>query len=100
MEVHFSVDTLHDLRVPLHSIQGFVRLILDGKVPDPQTQRQFLTIVARESQPLTDLVDEPVGSLATGSAPKAMKSQQVSMKEVISFTIPCPKAGEQSAERP
>jgi len=76
-EVDFSVNILHDLRAPLHSIQGFVRLILDGKVPDPETQRQFLTIVERESQLLNDLVDELVNGLATASAPKAMKNRRV-----------------------
>ena len=86
-DVDFSVNILHDLRAPLHSIQGFVRLILDGKVPDPGTQRQFLTIVERESQLLNDLVDELVNGLATGSAAKAMKNQRVSMKAVILSTI-------------
>jgi len=95
-EVDFSVNILHDLRAPLHSIQGFVRLILDGKVPDPETQRQFLTIVERESQLLNDLVDELVNGLATASAPKAMKNQRVSMKEVILSTIP--KLGGLAAE--
>jgi len=94
--VDFSVNILHDLRAPLHSIQGFVRLILDGKVPDPETQRQFLTIVERESQLLNDLVDELVNGLATASAPKAMKNQRVSMKEVILSTIP--KLGGLAAE--
>jgi signal transduction histidine kinase len=95
--VDFSINILHDLRVPLHSIQGFVRLILDGKVPDPETQRQFLTIVERESQLLNDLVDELVNGLATASAPKAMKNQRVSMKEVILSTIP--KLGGLAAEK-
>ena len=75
-EVDFSVNILHDLRVPLHSIRGFVRLILDGKVPDPETQRQFLSIVERESQLLNDLVDELVSGLATASAPKIIKKQR------------------------
>jgi len=86
-EMDFSVNILHDLRAPLHSIQGFVRLILDGKVPDPETQRQFLTIVERESQLLNDLVDELVNGLTIGSAAKAMKNQRVSMEDVIRSTI-------------
>ena len=83
----FSVDILHQLRTPLHSVQGFVRLILEGKVPDPETQRQFLTIVARECQRLNALVDELLDTLATGSGPKAMKNEPVSMTEVILDTI-------------
>ncbi len=82
-----SVDILHELRTPLHSIQGFVRLILEGKVPDPETQRQFLTIVEWESQLLTNLVDELLSTFATGSGPKAEKNERISMKEVILGTI-------------
>ena len=82
-----GVDILHELRTPLHSIQGFVRLILEGKVPDPKTQRQFLTIVEQECQLLSNLVDELVDTFATGSEPKAMKNEWVSMKDVILSTI-------------
>jgi len=82
-----SANILHELRTPLHSIQGFVRLILEGKVPDPETQRQFLTIVEEESQRLNNLVDELLDTFATGSEPKAMKNEYVSMKYVILSTI-------------
>jgi len=77
------VDILHDLRAPLHSIQGFVQLILDGKVPDPETQRQFLTIVARESQNLDKLIEGLIKSSASGPAPKVTRRNGVSMKKVI-----------------
>jgi signal transduction histidine kinase len=82
-----AADILHELRTSLHSIQGFVRLILDGRVADPETQRQFLATVERQSQVLNDLVDELVDILATGSAPKTMKNQHASMKEAILSTI-------------
>jgi len=48
----------HDLRTPLFSIQGFVDLILQGRVSDPEVQREFLTRVARQSRRLITLVDE------------------------------------------
>ncbi len=86
-ETDFSVNILHELRMPLHSIQGFVRLILEGKVPDPETQRQFLTIVERESQLLNNLVDELLNTFASGSGPKTMKNGHVSMTDVILSTI-------------
>jgi signal transduction histidine kinase len=86
-KMDLGADILHELRTPLHSIQGFVRLILEGKVPDPETQRQFLTIVERESQRLNNLVDELLDAFATGSGPKAIKNECVSMRYVILGTI-------------
>jgi len=82
-----GVDILHELRTPLHSIQGFVRLILEGKVPDPEIQRQFLTIVEQESQHLNKLVDELINTFTTGAVPKALKKEPVSMRHLILSTI-------------
>ena len=92
-----GADILHELRTPLHSIQGFVRLILEGKVPDPEKQRHFLAIVERESQRLNNLVDELLDAFATGSGPKAIKKECVSMRYVILDTIQ--KLGGLSAEK-
>jgi signal transduction histidine kinase len=83
----FNANILHELRTPLHSIQGFVRLILEGKVPEPETQRQFLTIVEQEAQQLNNLVDKLLDAAVAGSGPEAIKSEPVSMKYVISSTI-------------
>ena len=96
-KMDFSIDILHELRTPLHSIQGFVRLILEGKVPDPETQRHFLTIVEQESQRLNNLVDELLGTLVTGSGTKVFKNECVSMRHVILDTIL--KLGGMAAEK-
>ena len=92
-----SVDILHELRTPLHSIQGFIRLILDGKVPDTETQRQFLTNVERETQLLNNLVDDLVDMFATGSGSKVLKKEPVSMRSVILSAIL--KMGSLAAEK-
>jgi PAS domain S-box-containing protein len=47
MKDEFFSTISHELRTPLFSIQGFVRLILDGEVPDAETQREFLGIIGR-----------------------------------------------------
>jgi PAS domain S-box-containing protein len=53
----FLSNVSHELRTPLQSISGFTKLILDGKVPEPETQQEFLQIVDRESQQLGVLID-------------------------------------------
>ncbi len=79
----FIASVSHELRSPLHSIRGFVRLMLEGKVPDPETQREFLTVVEEQSQHLNNLVDDLLDTFAMESGRKALKRQRVSMKDVI-----------------
>jgi len=86
-KMDFSIDILHELRTPLHSIQGFIRLILDGKVPDTETQRQFLTIVEGETRLLNNLIDNLADTFVTGSGPMVLKKERVSMKSVILSAI-------------
>jgi len=82
-DMDFNASILHELRTPLHSIQGFVQLILEGKVPDPEMQRRFLTIVEREAQLLNDLIDGLINTSAASSQADALKKGPVSMERVI-----------------
>ncbi len=52
----FIGNISHELRRPLQSIMGFSKLMVEGKVPDIQTQKEFLTIINKESQRLDRLV--------------------------------------------
>ncbi len=57
MKSEFLSNVSHELRTPLQSIGGFTKLILEGKVPDPETQQEFLQIIDRESQQLGALIN-------------------------------------------
>ncbi len=58
MKDDFVSTVSHELRTPLFSIKGFVDLILQGKVPDAATQREFLTRVAEQAKHLTAIVSD------------------------------------------
>ena len=83
----FIANVSHELRSPLHSILGFVGLMLGSKVPDPETQREFLTRVGDQSWHLKNLVDDLLDTFALESGRKVFKKQQVSMKDVILNTV-------------
>jgi len=57
MKSEFLSNVSHELRTPLQSIGGFAKLILEGKVPDAETQEEFLQIIDRESQQLGILIN-------------------------------------------
>jgi len=57
MRDEFFSTISHDLRTPLSSIRGFVRLLLDDEVPDEGTQREFLGIIGQQAEQLAQMVN-------------------------------------------
>ncbi len=57
MKSEFLSNVSHELRTPLQSISGFTKLILNGQVPDPTTQQEFLQIIDRETLHLDNLIN-------------------------------------------
>ncbi len=78
---------LHELRTPLHSIMGFTKLILGGKVPDPQTQEEFLNIIARQSEHLSMLLDELVDMPSSESDHFEVRKERVSAKDLLEGAV-------------
>ncbi|MBI2141338.1 GAF domain-containing protein [Candidatus Woesearchaeota archaeon] len=55
----FVSTVSHELRTPLTSIKGYVSLVLDGDVgPVNEQQKEFLGIVNKENERLTDLISD------------------------------------------
>lgn len=48
----------HDLKTPLTSIQGYVELLGDDIVEDPETQKAYLNIIRSKSEQLNHLIDD------------------------------------------
>ena len=83
----FISNVSHELRSPLHSIRGFIRLMLDGKVPDLQTHREFLTLVEDQSKHLNKLVDDLLDVFRMESGQMELEKQPASMREVIDKAV-------------
>lgn len=52
----FISNISHELRTPVQSIKGFSELMLAGQVPDPERQKEFLTIISAGSDRLSRLI--------------------------------------------
>ncbi|HEY63399.1 MAG TPA: GAF domain-containing protein [Caldilineae bacterium] len=55
----FLATISHELRTPLASIKGFASTLLQDDVEwDPESQKEFLSIIEQESDKLTELIDQ------------------------------------------
>ncbi len=58
MRKDFVANVSHELRTPITSIRGFSETLLDGALNDPESTRQFLTIIHKESERLQNLIND------------------------------------------
>ncbi len=54
----FVANVSHELRTPLSAIVGFLQTLEDGAIDEPTHNRRFLTIIARNVERLSLLVDD------------------------------------------
>ena len=73
----------HELRTPLHSIKGFTKLMLQGKVPDSETQKEFLTIIDKLSEHLSKLIDNLLDMSRLESGQFQIQKRHMSIKNTI-----------------
>lgn len=82
------IDTIsHELRTPLHSIKGFNKLILDGSVTDPETQREFQHTIDRETDRLGKLIDDLLDVSRLNSGRIDLQKQSLSIEELIGSAV-------------
>lgn len=87
MQSDFIANTTHELRTPLHSIRGFINLLLSGHVEDKNTQHEFLTIVDNESQHLNSLVDSILNISRIESGNMKFNVGPVEMDKIVKDVI-------------
>lgn len=57
MKTDFVSNVSHELRTPLAGIKAYVEMLQDGEAEDEQTQREFLGVIAGETERLSRLID-------------------------------------------
>jgi PAS domain S-box-containing protein len=82
----FVATASHELRTPLHSIRGFARLLLDGRVDKPETLREFLTIIDDQSELLTALVNDLLDVAKIEAGRMEMRKEPLSLHDLVTNT--------------
>jgi len=82
----FVSTASHELRTPLHSIRGFTRLLLDGNVHDPSTQREFLSIIDEQSECVSKLVNNLLDVARIEAGRMEMRMEPVLLDQMVGRT--------------
>jgi len=83
MKSEFLSTVSHELRAPLHSIGGFMQLLLDDKIEDRATQREVLETVARQTERLTGLINNLLDVSRMESGWLKLEKGPVQIRDVI-----------------
>ena len=65
--LEFISKVSHDLKTPLASIMSFSEILLGYEDEDPETRREFLTIINGESKRLVKMLEETLDMSRLGS---------------------------------
>ena len=87
MKSEFISNISHELRSQLQSIKGFTKLMLEGKVPDPKIQKEFLTIIDKQSEQLGNLSDNLLDISRLESGRFSIHRQLTSIKDTIRSAV-------------
>ena len=78
------VDRLsHDLRTPLHTMNGFLELLREGRVTDPSLQHEFLKRASLDADRLTATVDDLLDISLSEDGRFRLSTEQVDLNSVV-----------------
>jgi signal transduction histidine kinase len=83
----FISNVSHELRTPLARIRLFNDLLFPGRQSSPEKQTHYRSVVNRECQRLTLLVDNVLQYARTGRAPDAYEMRPVALGEVVERAV-------------
>jgi PAS domain S-box-containing protein len=87
----FLNSIAHDFRTPVHVIQGFSSLLLNGQLDEKQ--REFLNIISHSSKGLLGLLEELVDVSRLESGRLELRSVEFDLKECVKDAFDVAKAG-------
>jgi two-component system phosphate regulon sensor histidine kinase PhoR len=84
MKSNFLSVVSHELKTPLHSIKGFVEIILMGKTgPITEIQQDFLTTVKEQTDHLQRLIEDLLAFSRLESGELRLRLSEVSPAEIV-----------------
>ncbi|MFS0689109.1 two-component system histidine kinase PnpS [Sporosarcina sp. 179-K 8C2 HS] len=79
----FVANVSHELRTPITSIKGFTETLLDGAMNDPETSKEFLGIIQKESDRLHLLINDLLELSGIEREGFQLQHSKVSVSDVV-----------------
>lgn len=79
----FVANVSHELRTPLASIKGYAETLLDGAMNEPDTLKNFLSIINRHAGRMAVLIEDLLTLSMLESHHLPLKLEQVDVKALI-----------------
>jgi PAS domain S-box-containing protein len=83
----FLVSASHSLRTPMHTLMGFLELLAEGQVDDPEVQKDFLRRALRDARHLAEMVENVVGAAKMESGSAELNLTAVPVGELLADTL-------------
>lgn len=87
MRTEFVSNVTHELRTPLTSIQGFAETLLEGALEEPEDARRFVTIIKRESEHLSRLIEDILDLSRIESGKMKMRKENLDLHALAEETL-------------
>jgi len=82
----FTADASHELRTPLTSIRGYARMLREWALNDPETARESVDAIERESQRMHELVERLL-LMAREDEDLLLDSAPTDMRDIASAAV-------------
>ncbi|WP_416151471.1 two-component system histidine kinase PnpS [Salipaludibacillus sp. HK11] len=79
----FVANVSHELKTPVTSLKGFTETLLDGAMDDEKLRKQFLTIIANESERLEGLIYDLLELSKIEGAHFQLDWQNISLDSIV-----------------
>ncbi|WP_062355182.1 two-component system histidine kinase PnpS [Bacillus kwashiorkori] len=83
----FVANVSHELKTPITSIRGFAETLLDGASQDKEALNSFLTIIFKESERLTSLIQDLLELSRIEQSGFTMQIEKVNLVTVMSEVV-------------
>ncbi len=83
----FVANVSHELRTPISSIKGYAETLLDGKVDNEDTVKEFLSIIYQDSNRLANLIDDLLDLSKIESGKMKMEFEPLEVLPIVSRCV-------------